>query len=152
MGLAVLCIISLIVRFFTYNTTVNNLISCGCCVFSSMILLFFLCIKDGYDARLPGKKIIDTNAVFSIVLSVCSYILITVICRYYTGAATNVCVIAQLIGNIDSLTDIKVMAREHGGLMFVSLVIQTVPFIPAMIGGYVYGGHKRKQSRMELIK
>ena len=149
-GLLVMCIVITPLRFMTYDPTVVSVVSSVCCVLASMVCLFFFCIKNGYRDDKSGQKTSIFKIMIAMCLAVAMYDLLTVIFRYYTGAATNVCYIAQILGDLSNTTDIKEMARMHGGLMFVSLLMQTIPFIPAMIGGYIYGGKKHRKSKKEL--
>ncbi len=58
--------------------------------------------------------------------------------------------LAHALGGIPSTVDISRMAAEHGGWMFLSLAIQSLPFIPAMLAGYAVGGMRRQRSREAL--
>jgi hypothetical protein len=84
-------------------------------------------------------------------VAVVIYDLVTVLLQYYTGAAANVQLLAQILGNLGTNIELAEMRREHPTLMFVSLVIQTIPFVPAMIGGYKIGEKRRQKSREELV-
>ena len=149
-GLLVMIIAITPLRFITQSSTVEGLISCAICVLSSMITLFLLCIKEGHHDRVDDSKPINGKTVAAMSLAVIAYILLTMLFRYGTGAATNVSTLAGLIGA--DASNIKERAAEHGGLMFASLLIQTIPFfIPSMIVGYLVGGNKRKKARDRLL-
>lgn len=150
-GLLIMVLVTIPLRLVTSHMVTQSVVSCILCVVGSMACLFFVCIKDGYDEK-PEQKTPMVKTVIFMTIAVVIYDLLTVIFQYYTGAATNVCDLAQVFGNLDSTTGIKDMAREHGGLMFASLVIQTIPFIPAMMAGYLFGCKKREKSRKELIE
>lgn len=148
-GLLILLLVTIPLRLMTSNTVIQYVVSSILCVVGSMACLFFVCIKDGYDEK-PEQKTPMAKTVIFMTVAVVIYDLLTVMFQYYTGAATNVCCLAQVFGNLGSTTGLKDMAREHGGLMFASLVIQTVPFIPAMVAGYLFGCKKREKSRRKL--
>ena len=57
---------------------------------------------------------------------------------------------AHPMAGVGSDTDLTVMAAEHGGWMFLSFLICTLPLIPAMIFGYRYGCKRRQRDREEL--
>ncbi len=136
---------------FEGNRNLLNTIACICCVLGSMVMLFFLTKKYGYDGQKPDKPLMDMKTVLlPCVLAVVIYGALTVILRYNTGAATNVTVLARVFGNLAETVDITEMAAEHGGLMFLSLVIQTLPFIPVMLAGYFVGGKKRTRDRAQF--
>lgn len=149
-GLLIMLLVTIPLRFATYNPTIVNTISSILCVIGSLGCLFILCIKDGYDDNGSGKQTSFVKTIICMSVAVATYDVLTIILQYHTGAASNVAYIAQALGKIDSITSIKEMASEHSGLMLVSLIIQTIPFIPAMIGGYKFGEKKRLKSRKEL--
>jgi uncharacterized membrane protein (Fun14 family) len=146
-GLLAMIIVIIPIRLITYDHVIEFVVSSVICVATSMAVILVLCMKDGYD---DDGKVSLGKAILYMSLAVLLYDLLTVILQYYTGAATNVCDIAIVIKNLDRTTSLKEMADEHGGAMFVSLIIQTIPFIPAMIAGYMLGGKKRQRSRQKL--
>ncbi len=136
---------------FARNRLLLNTVACVLCVLASMALLFFLTKKFGYDEQKPDKPLLDRKTVVQCIVAIAVYDVLTVIFRYYTGAATNVATLAGVFGNLDEqLVNIKDMAAEHGGLMFLSLVIQTVPLILPMLVGYYAGGKKRQKDRARI--
>ncbi len=150
-GLLVMVLATTPLRFwFDYRGV--NIISSVCCVLGSMIMLFFATMKVGYDEQTPGGRLLPGKHVLLMAGAVGIYVVLTVLFRYYTGAASNVCSVAIVMGGFRSTVGIKEMAAEHGGWMFLSLILQTVPFMPPMIAGYVVGGKKRQRSRDELHK
>ena len=54
------------------------------------------------------------------------------------------------MAGVSSDADLTVMAAEHGGWMFLSFLICTLPLIPAMMFGYRYGCKRRQRDREEL--
>lgn len=149
-GLLLMVITITPLRFITQSATVEGLLSCAICVLSSMVTLFLLCIKEGHHDRVDDSKPINGKIVVAMSLAVFAYILLTVLFRYGTGAATNVSSLAGLMGA--DASDIEERVAQHGGLMFTSLLIQTIPFfIPSMIVGYLVGGNKRKKERDRLL-
>ncbi len=148
-GLLVLVLVTTPLRMM-FKTTGEYILSSVCCVLASMVALFFFTMKCGYDDNAPEKPLLNPPAALQMVAAVAAYILLTVLFRYYTGAATNVANLAHVLGGIPSTVDISRMAAEHGGWMFLSLVIQALPFIPAMLVGYVAGGKRRQRERASL--
>ncbi len=133
------------------NRDLLNTIACICCVLASMTMLFFLLRKFGYDEQVSDRPLLDGKTILQCVTAVVIYDLLTVIFRYYTGAASNVATLARVIGGMgEQQADIKELASEHGGLMFLSLVVQTIPFIPPMLAGYYVGGKKRRKDRVSI--
>lgn len=120
------------------------------CVLASMVMLFLATMKVGYDENTPDRAVLNGRTVLQMVVAVAFYVVVTVIFRYYTGAASNVAWVTIVMRNLRYGTDIKVLAKEYGGTMFLSLVMQTIPFIPAMVAGYVVGGKRRAKSRAAL--
>ena len=146
-GLMAMIVVAVPIRLITHDFVIEFIISSVICIVASMAALLVMCMKDGYDD--DGGASLDKVLLY-MSLSVLLYDLLTVILQYYTGAATNVCYIAIVMKNLDRTTGLKEMADEHGGAMFVSLIVQTIPFIPAMITGYLLGGKKRQRSRQKL--
>ncbi len=146
-GLLTMIVVVVPIRLITHDFVIEFVISSVICVIASMAALLVMCMKDGYD---DDGKVSLGKVILYMSLAVLLYDLLTVILQYYTGAATNVCDIAIVIKNLDRTTSLKEMADEHGGAMFVSLIVQTIPFIPAMIAGYLLGGKKRQRSRQKL--
>lgn len=147
-GLLMMMIVTVPVRLITHDHIVEFVVASIICVIFSMGAVCSMCMKDGYD---DDGKVSLGKAILCMSLAVILYDLLTVILQYYTGAATNVCYIAIVIEGLDRTTSLKEMVDEHGGAMFASLIIQTIPFIPAMIGGYLLGGRKRQKNRQKLI-
>ena len=146
-GLLAMIIVTVPIRLITHNSVIEFVVSSVICVVASMAALSVMCMKDGYD---DDGKVSFGKVILYMSLAVLLYDLLTVILQYYTGAATNVCYMAIVIKSLDRTTSLKEMADEHGGAMFVSLIIQTIPFIPAMIAGYWLGDKKRQRSRQKL--
>ncbi len=141
---------------FLPNPTLTDVLSCIACVAGSMGLLFARFMKYGYDENTPDSPLLNWSIVVQSLAAVGLYILVTVLLGYGTaGAATNVAVLAPIlakaIADVDIGGMIAQMATEYGGWMFLSLGIQTVPFVPAMLLGYVVGGKRRQKSRRELL-
>ncbi len=148
-GLLVMVLVTTPLRFgFDYRGV--NIISSICCVVGSMAMLFFSTVKVGYDENKPDSQLPDGKQVLLMAGAVAMYVVLTVLFRYNTGAASNVSAVAIVMGDFKSTTGIKEMAAEHGGWMFLSLIMQTVPFVPPMIAGYMVGAKKRQKSREEL--
>ncbi len=148
-GLLVMVILTNPVRLLFNSERTSDIVSSVICIISSMVMLYFGMIKHGYSESPEGKSLINKMTVVQIVCGVVVYIIITVILRYYTGAATHVYELSQHLGDLQGL-NIKEMAREHGGFMFITLVLVTVPFIPSMIVGYIVGSMKRRKERQNL--
>ncbi len=125
-----------------------NTLACVCCVLASMTLLFFLTKKYGYDEQTPDRPLLDRTTLLQCVAAVVIYDALTVVFRYYTGAATNVATLARVFGGLTESVDIKELASRHGGWMLLSLTVQTVPFLLPMLAGYAAGGRKRRKDRV----
>ncbi|MBQ7335855.1 MAG: hypothetical protein IJW92_05240 [Clostridia bacterium] len=151
LGLLVMVIAQYPIKMLTADEVIRGISMSVACVIASLICLFVTCMKAGSDENKSGGKLVVGQTVMVMILAVAVYVLLTVIFRYYTGAATNVCILATVLGNIDASTDIIKLARDYGGWMFLSLIIQTIPFIPAMIIGYIVGGKMRRKKRRELL-
>ncbi len=151
-GLLIQVLVTIPLRLmFASDPNLRNTLACVCCVLGSMVMLFFVTVKFGCDEQKPDKPLLDKNTMLPCVAAVVVYDLLTVIFRYYTGAATNVATLARVFGGLDEqAVDIKELAAEHGGLMFLSLVIQTLPFIIPMLTGYYVGAKKRRGERQKL--
>ena len=154
-GLLIMIITQFPVNFIfdSSQQKIRDILYSVLCEIGTMAFLFYLCKKEGYREnqsknQLPFKKII-----LIMCIAVAIYDLLTVIFRYRTlGAATNVCNVAELLGKIpQNEADLTTMARLHGGWMFLSLIIQTIPFVPAMIAGYLSGEKKRRKDRKKLM-
>lgn len=152
-GLLILVLLNTIVNYFFKDQWDKRFVASAmkaiACTISSMLLLFALCIKDGYDDAKAGTKLPVSKNVVAMIMAVLYYCLITIIIRYRTlGAATNVIFLANAIAQSDdSINDI---VAHHGWIVFVSLIIQTIPFIPAMLFGYLFGSRRRGKSRHYL--
>lgn len=149
LGLVMMLVVTVPIRLITESYNVEYAVSSLACVIVSMIALLIMCIKDGYDEKTNVK--IGT-AILYMSLAVALYVIITIIFRYYTGAASNVVYVAKLLGGLDDMVDLKELVTNYKGLMFISLVVQAIPLIPAMIFGYIIGKKKREQSRKSLIR
>ncbi len=155
-GLLVHVLAGLPLRFLFHEPTAEKALACAACVLGSMGLLFFRFQKYGYDENTPDSPLLNRATVLQSLFAVVVYGGVTVLLGYGTaGAATNVAVLAPIlakaIAGVDTGVGIQQLAQEHGGWMLLSLVIQTVPFVPAMLAGYVVGGKKRQRSRSELL-
>ncbi len=150
-GLFVMVLVTIPVRAMV-DYKAEYVITSIFCVLGSMTMLFFATMKVGYDENKPDGRLLDSQNVLLMVCAVAVYVVLTVLFRYYTGAASNVCSVAIVMGGFKSTIGIKEMAAEHGGWMLLSLVMQTVPFVPPMIAGYAVGGMRRQRSREALHK
>ena len=151
-GLLVMILATIPIRFIIHSTMAEEIAACICSVIGSMICLFFLCMRAGYKDNAPDSRAITIKTALCMSAGIVIYILLTVVFRYQTGAATNVAYLARIIGNIPSTVDIKKLASEHGGMMFISMIIQLLPFLPSMITGYIIGAKKRQKDRADLIR
>ncbi len=151
LGTLALIIVVTPLRLITSNDIIVNVVSTVVCVITSVGCLLLLCSKDGYDDKQVGEKATIVKTAMYMSVAVVIYDLVTVLLQYYTGAAANVQLLAQILGNLGTNIELAEMRREHPTLMFVSLVIQTIPFVPAMIGGYKIGEKRRQKSREELV-
>ncbi len=156
-GLLVHVLAGLPLRLLFHNSPAEKVLTCAACVLGSMGLLFFRFQKYGYDENTPDSPLLNRATVVQSVFAVVFYAVVTVLLGYGTaGAATNVAVLAPILAKalagVDTGVGIQQLAQEHGGWMLLSLGIQTVPFVPAMLAGYVVGGKKRRRSREMLLK
>ncbi len=150
-GLLCMVIATVPVRFFRIGAA-ERVVLPLICVIGSMTMLFFLTMKYGYDENTPNSPLLNKLTVIQSTVAVVVYILLTVMLGYGTlGAATNVLYLANVLGNLDPSLSITRVVQEHSGWLFLSLILQTLPFIPAMLGGYVCGGKKRIKSRGKLF-
>ncbi len=142
---------------FLSNKTVENILGCVACVLGSMGLLFFRSMKCGYDENTPDSSLLPRQTVVQSITAVLLYGAVTVLLGYGTaGAATNIAILAPIlakaIADVDTAVTIQRLAQEYGGWMLLSLVIQTLPFMPAILGGYAVGGMRRRKSRAALYE
>lgn len=151
LGLVVMVLFTIPLRFVTDNGTAVNVVSAILCDLGSMVCLFVLCIKDGYDDNAPGQQSQLGKTVICMVIAVAVYDLLTIIFGYRTGAATNVVYVVQAVWQLGASFGLGVVGA-YPGPAFLSLLLQTIPFIPAMIAGYLVGGRKREKERQELKK
>ena len=152
LGLLVLIVLLTPLRF-SHNEIIIAVGSSGIYVGASVVCLFFLCKREGYHDNNGVAKMQSKRSLILMVISVATYDLLTIIFQYYhPAAASSVTPLAKLIGNIDTKTEVLDMASDHTGLMLVSLLFLTVPFIPAMIWGYQSGWKKRKLERESLTQ
>ncbi len=148
-GLLVLIIVTNPFRML-FDGAAENILGCICNVLGSMGLLFYLTYKSGYDENTSTSRLLPMQSVLQMFSSVVLYILLTVVFRYGTGAATNVSLLAEVMTG--QSIGISAMVEEYSGWMLVSLLIQSIPFLPAMCAGYVCGAKKRQKNRLELHK
>lgn len=149
-GLLILLIVTNPLRML-FDGAAESVLGCICNVLASMGLLFYLTYRSGYDENTPTSRLLPRQSVVQMVCAVALYIGLTVLLRYGTaGAATNVVLLAEVMTG--QKIGIERMAGEYSGAMFASLLIQTLPFLPAMLAGYVCGARKRQKSRAELHK
>ena len=133
------------------NQTLAGVVSCILGILAAVGLFFFLCQREGYHDNGGMGKPPFKRAVISTCIAVSLYVLITVIVRYrHPAAAVFATGFAHPMAGVGSDTDLTVMAAEHGGWMFLSFLICTLPLIPAMIFGYRYGCKRRQRDREEL--
>ena len=140
---------------FTFDSSqhqIRSALGSVFCVLGSMVFLFYLCKKEGYKENQSKTQLPYRKTILIMCIAVAIYDLLTIIFRYNTlGAATNVSALARVFLKLSSNeTNIKEMARLYGGWMFLSLIIQTIPFVPAMIAGYLFGEKKRIKDRKKL--
>ncbi len=150
-GLLIMCIAHFIVSFISYDDAVRSISSSVISDIGALIFLYISFTKWGYDDNKKDGKLIDGRTVVFMSRACGLYMLLTIIFQYYTAAATNVCAVATvMVGNPN--LDIRYMALNHKGYMFLSLLIQTIPYIPAMMLGYIKGARKRVKSRCQLLQ
>ena len=150
LGLGVQCLVVLVVSFFSDSGLVRQSIGITAGDMFSYAFLFVLCREKGYtdnrnDAEKPNRWLILNMA-----LACVTYMLVTILMRYRTGAATNVVIFAQILVGDMSL-DINQVVQQFPGATFVSLLIQSIPMIPAMILGHTVGIKKRVRERKQTL-
>ena len=138
---------------FSGSQTLAGVLSGILGILASMGLFFFLCQRDGYRENERVNNPPFKRALISTCIAVLLYVLFTVIVRYrHPAAAVLATAFAQPMAGAASGTELTEMAAAHGGWMFLSFLICTIPLIPAMIFGYRFGFKKRKRERDELTK
>jgi len=71
-------------------------------------------------------------------------VVLTVVTKYRTiGAAEGVAYLASIMAGDISL-GLTTLADEYAGIMFLSLMMHTIPYIPAMMLGHMSGAKKRR--------
>ena len=136
---------------FSGNPTLSSLVSTILGIFAEVGFFFFLCQREGYHDNDGVGKIPFKRALISVCIAVSIYVLFTVIVRYrHPAAAVFASSLTRLMAGVSSDADLTVMAAEHGGWMFLSFLICTLPLIPAMMFGYRYGCKRRQRDREEL--
>lgn len=75
---------------------------------------------------------------------------VNLIIRYYLPSALNIIYLAEIFIN-DYTIGIVDIVREHPGIVFLSMLIQTIMCIPPMMLGFSLGNKKRKRERENLI-
>ena len=120
----------------------------GC--MSNLLFLFFSFRKSGYDYNRKNEGLIDKENIITMVLAWLTYVLLTVVFKYRTfGAATGVAYLAGIMAGDISL-GLTTLANKYPGVMFLSLMIYTLPYIPAMMLGHMSGSKKRRLVRAEI--
>ena len=151
-GLVIMIVTNIPIKFL-FDNPAESIALCIVCLLASMISLFLMCLRDGYKANISSSKLIDMKTVVSMGLASLTYCIVTVIIRYRTfGAATNISLLAMIISGAHENTGLSTLVEEYGNYMFISMLIQTVPFIPTMAIGYIVGGKRRQKSRREITE
>ncbi len=131
---------------FMGNEVLSDIAPCILGVVASTVLCFFWLKKSGYDDGSAEKPLLDVYTIIRICFATGIYLLLVVILRY-AMFGVDASVLAHYLGGIDRDVGISEMGRDHGGMMFLSLLILTLPCIPAMIGGYVWGRWVRRREK-----
>ena len=146
-----ICIVAVTPLRFSGSQTLAGVLSSIFGILASMGLFFFLSQREGYRDNDGVNKPPFRRALISTCISVLLYVLFTVIVRYrHPAAAVLATSFAYPMAGVASDTDLAKMAAAHGGWMFLSFLICTLPLIPAMIFGYRFGCKKRQRERDEL--
>lgn len=112
---------------------------------SNLLFLFFSFRKSGYDYNRNNDSLIDKENIITMVLAWLTYVVLTVVLKYnFLGAAEGVSYLAGIMVGDISL-GLKTLANEYSGVMFLSLMIYTIPYIPAMMLGHMSGAKKRRR-------
>lgn len=117
---------------------------------SNLLFLFLSFRKSGYDYNRNNESLIDKENIIAMILAWLTYVVLTVVTKYRTiGAATSVAYLASIMAGDISL-GLTTLADEYAGIMFISLMIHTIPYIPAMMLGHMSGSKKRRRVREEI--
>ena len=150
LALGITCVSTTFVRFFEPESIVERSLYIILWFISDILLLFFSFRKSGYDYNRKNEKLIDKDQIIAILLAWLTDVVLTVVFRYRTlGSATSVAMLAGIMTGDLSL-GLKELANGYGSEMFLSLMIHTLPYIPAMMLGHVSGSKKRRRVRAEI--
>ncbi len=136
---------------FLFDGSIEIILACILWDIAATLFCLFSMKKCGYDDSFIEKPLVDRYTVIRICFAV-AFFLLLVVCVSYSMIGVNACHIAHYLGNIEYGIGIGDMAKQYPGWMFLSLLIQDLPFVPAMIGGYVWGGWVRRREKAAFRK